>query len=1064
MTGSISTDDNNQNHNALDASALSDALDAAEPFSSTSPNDTRSSRFANRSRGLGASERDGHVLGEPRWGMRDPLVPIWTQATLTLHHFLGQAVTTFSLHAVRNPKTYLGVITFLSMALAATGLFTNFVLELDLDAVFTPIGSRPQEHHQWIMKEGFPNETRVVQMIFHANGANVLHTQQARRVFEAIETFRSTPGYYDLCNQGNYYNFENERTCRIMSVSGYWANHSVALFDEQVGNDNNNELFRFLISQKEFADTSPVLHDLIVGNYVRNNETRQLESAQSYMVQLEMPNKDDTNKFEREMLQRMADLRNDWIGEDKGKEYGDPTLLTVDIMTVYAYQLELLRTIIGDMYLVPICLLLMVGFTCMLFAKFDDKVQSRAMLGLGSVMTISCSMMTGNGLMFLFGVPYSAVHQMLPFVVLGIGLDDTFIITGAYFRTNPKDPIELRIRQTMEEVGPSITLTTFTTVFAFFLGRVTSSLPGVHWLCLYAMSIIAIDFYYQITYFVAIVVLDERRIQANRKDCCFWVVVETEDEDNENIKHDKDSDKMSDEGSEMMDGNGDDKELTTIPTLAEQAAEQPAVPIPVRFMRWYSEFLMRPHVKIAVLVIFGSFFALCCYSATLLEQHFNVADYVSPDSYLYTVFSSLDDYSSVVRPMGVYFRNIDQMDADMQKQMIAYVDELEQLDQIGATNVSLEEAANSDEIRPFCWVRDLQEIEKSYADDPTFQAVFADMTFSEKLDFAMKDKVFREVYGANIVRDEHGNITASRCFLFLKNLDLENVHAQVDMLFDQREVTMAQPINNMPQHADEWAMFSFNDLFFYWEAYAVAVDELILTIISGVVSVTLISFIFIPHWSAACFVLPMIMVLYINLLGTIRFFGLDINGLTYICVVVAIGLLVDFLMHVLLRYYEARPDQTREDRVKETLQTMGISIMVGGLTTLVGVLPLVFSSVNIFLTVFYAFFAMITLGVSHGLILMPVILSYVGPTMCVRGHHLATPPDFTNPSPPSARLSSSRRRSSLREDKSERQTSVSATNEASVDVDTTSASESPSASGSFDLNHWLKNVTDEVEV
>ena len=36
------------------------------------------------------------------------------------------------------------------------------------------------------------------------------------------------------------------------------------------------------------------------------------------------------------------------------------------------------------------------------------------------------------------------------------------------------------------------------------------------------------------------------------------------------------------------------------------------------------------------------------------------------------------------------------------------------------------------------------------------------------------------------------------------------------------------------------------------------IDELIITIISGAASVTVIAFIFIPHWSAVCFVLPMI--------------------------------------------------------------------------------------------------------------------------------------------------------------------------------------------------------------
>jgi hypothetical protein len=63
---------------------------------------------------------------------------------------------------------------------------------------------------------------------------------------------------------------------------------------------------------------------------------------------------------------------------------------------------------------------------------------------------------------------------------------------------------------------------------------------------------------------------------------------------------------------------------------------------------------------------------------------------------------------------------------------------------------------------------------------------------------------------------------------------------------------------------------------------------------------------------------------------------------------------------------------------------MGASILVGGATTFLAVVPLSISSVKIFMTVFNAFFAMVTLGVTHGLILLPVILSYLGPTTNVR--------------------------------------------------------------------------------
>lgn len=75
-----------------------------------------------------------------------------------------------------------------------------------------------------------------------------------------------------------------------------------------------------------------------------------------------------------------------------------------------------------------------------------------------------------------------------------------------------------------------------------------------------------------------------------------------------------------------------------------------------------------------------------------------------------------------------------------------------------------------------------------------------------------------------------------------------------------------------------------------------------------------------------------------------------INAVTYVTIVIAIGLLVDFLMHILLRYYETT-GETREEKVKETLETMGASMLMGGFTTWLGVIPLSLSSTKIFNTI-----------------------------------------------------------------------------------------------------------------
>ena len=92
----------------------------------------------------------------------------------------------------------------------------------------------------------------------------------------------------------------------------------------------------------------------------------------------------------------------------------------------------------------------------------------------------------------------------------------------------------------------------------------------------------------------------------------------------------------------------------------------------------------------------------------------------------------------------------------------------------------------------------------------------------------------------------------------------------------------------------------------------------------------------------------------------------------------SIGLLVDFIIHPLLRYYECKTG-SREDRVKETLTTMGSSILIGGISTFLGVMLLAFSTSAVFGTIFRAFIGMVVLGCGYGLILLPVVLSLVGP-------------------------------------------------------------------------------------
>ena len=92
----------------------------------------------------------------------------------------------------------------------------------------------------------------------------------------------------------------------------------------------------------------------------------------------------------------------------------------------------------------------------------------------------------------------------------------------------------------------------------------------------------------------------------------------------------------------------------------------------------------------------------------------------------------------------------------------------------------------------------------------------SDLTFDEKLDLILNIPQLQSVYGDNIVRNDNMEITASRCYLYTRDFDLDNVQSQVDLLFDQRSISESQPINQKPEHRENWAFFTYSNLFSYW--------------------------------------------------------------------------------------------------------------------------------------------------------------------------------------------------------------------------------------------------------
>lgn len=817
----------------------------------------------------------------------------WKAAIETLTLPVKYALLFLSHYAARYP--YLCVLSTIavSIALAVTGWQTNFVIESRENELWKPIGGMAEKDGAWIDNGGFSgnqwsfnyppdddddsrrlasiieqgsidhlhqnhHHNRQLQggygviyitTILHKSGENVVTKEGGDRLFEHHDLVVNTPGYEDFCSTYgiaqkcpwgldlfcSIYDIptgDDERsttTCETIGPTSFFLNDSNS-YKARAKTDRDVQEAMSFSSYPGKNDEFNIKH--IIG-YPIFGDDGILESATSFTTVFSIAENGEGAALTDKIVDRILDLRDEW-GVDRDHPY------SIEVFTTKSFQSEFQRGLIGDLPFVFVAFVIMSVFTMFCFSKWKgrslDWVNSRGTLGLGAVCTVLLSIMTGYGLLFCFGVPFTAITQLLPYVMFGIGLDDAFILMTAYGRTDhQKDPVD-RVHDTMEEVGLSIFMTTATSVFAFGLGC-TSTTPAVRWLCLYAFPTITIDFVYQITFFVALIVIDEKRLQARRRDClCCCVVPGT-------------AHKEEDEGTE------------------QQAAIQEKH-FSERFMIAYAEILLKRPVKILVLVVFSALLGVCAYSASKMRVAFDFTAVLPRDSFLIDFNDAFDAYAQ--RPSisaDVYFRFVDQSDPEIQKQMQKYIDDIvEKVD--GVSDQPL-----------FFWLSDYRKFVEENSDE------FFWLSFNETLhEFLATEKYSR--YRSSFVMDQQGSIVVSKTKIDLDNISLSDVNDYLGAFRALRKVGSEHPLN---QNGD-WAFFNFEAIYYLWEFLDNTTGELYKSIVYAVSAVTAIALLVMPHWSAVLFLTPMVIVLFIDFVGFLQFFGVTINGISYIALVMSVGL------------------------------------------------------------------------------------------------------------------------------------------------------------------------------
>ena len=100
-------------------------------------------------------------------------------------------------------------------------------------------------------------------------------------------------------------------------------------------------------------------------------------------------------------------------------------------------------------------------------------MENRGYLALIGLASIGIGIGGSYGLSSLVGFPYTPMHSILPFLLLGIGIDDMFVIVQSFSNLNAEEralDLPNRFGFALKHAGVAITITSVTDLLAFGIG------------------------------------------------------------------------------------------------------------------------------------------------------------------------------------------------------------------------------------------------------------------------------------------------------------------------------------------------------------------------------------------------------------------------------------------------------------------------------------------------------------------------------------------------------------------------------------------------------------------
>uniref|UniRef100_A0A6I8NXS0 Patched 2 n=1 Tax=Ornithorhynchus anatinus TaxID=9258 RepID=A0A6I8NXS0_ORNAN len=715
--------------------------------------------------------------------------------------------------------------------------------------------------------------------------------------------------------------------------------------------------------------------------------------------------------------------------------------------------------------------LLMLAYACVTMLRWDCS-KSQGAVGLAGVLLVALSVASGLGLCSLLGIAFNAATtQVLPFLALGIGVDDMFLLAHAFVEAPPGTPVQERTGECLRRTGTSVALTSVNNMVAFFMAALVP-IPALRAFSLQAAVVVGCNFAAVLLIFPAVLSLDLHRRHHRRLDvlCCFSSpcssrVIQIQPQEPAEGTPPAGPGRLTATVQAFARCDAAGRHVVTVLPPGARPAPPPPDPLGSQLFgpagstrdllgqgegpgreracgtlpcaRWnlahfarrqYAPVLLRGHTKGAVLVLFGALLGLGLYGTTLVRDGLELTDVVPHGTKEHDFLAAQLKYFSlyevaVVTQGGFDYARSQRALLDLHRRFGAlkavlpapahqpprtwlhyYRDWLRGIQAAfdrdwAAGRITRHSYRNGSEDGALAYKLLIQ------TGDPKEPLDYGQLTTKHLVD--AEGLIAPEVFYVGLtvwVSSDPLGLAASQANFY--PAPPEWLHDKYDTTGENLRIPAAQPLefaqfpfllSGLRQTADfveaiEGARaacaeaaragvraYPSGSPFLFWEQYLGLRRCFLLTVCILLACTFLVcALLLLNPWTAGLIVLVLAMMT-VELFGIMGFLGIKLSAIPVVILIASVGIGVEFTVHVALGFLTAGGGG-RDLRAARALEHTFAPVTDGAVSTLLGLLMLAGSDFDFIVRYFFVVLTVLTvLGLLNGLVLLPVLLSVVGP-------------------------------------------------------------------------------------